>query len=54
MVNKTFEIQGNGFGLYRVISVKDLKLVEVITDYKFKTKDEARKYITSLDKVNAE
>jgi len=54
MIDKTFEIQGNGFGLYRVIIVKDLKFVKAVTDYKFKTKDEAREYIVSLYRVNAE
>lgn len=47
-MNKTFEIQGNGAGLYRVIKVEGLKLVKVLTKYRFKTKDEAKKYISAL------
>jgi len=48
MKNKNFTVQGNGHGLYRVIKIDGIKFVEVITDYKFKTKDEARQYIVSL------
>ena len=51
MINKTFKIQGNGTGLYRVIKVEGLKMIEILTEYKFKTKDDARQYINLLCKV---
>ena len=52
MKDKEFTIQANENRLYRVIEVKGTKFVVAVTEYKFKTKNEAREYIASLCKIN--